>query len=124
VNQPEHFEILDTHAVFRPTGEVSLEQAVRLVTSGIAFAREQRVQKLLVVTSGLTGFRSPDAIERYLFIQEWAAAADLSGRIAFVGKIEMIDPEKIGITMAASVGLVCDVFESEGAALAWLLGVK
>ena len=41
MNKPDHFEILEDHAVFRPTGEVSLEQAVQMVTSALVYTREQ-----------------------------------------------------------------------------------
>src|SRR2546430_1930610 len=100
MSEPERFEMVEDLAVFRPTGHVSLDQAVQLVTSAITFAREQHVRKLLVVTSGLTGFEPPTVSMRYFFVQEWARAADGVVRVAFVARPEMIDPEKFGITVA------------------------
>ena len=71
--------------------------------------------------TGLTGFKSPDTAARYLLVQEWARAADQRVRLAFVSRPEMIDPQKAGVAAARSFGLVGDIFESEGEALAWLL---
>ena len=59
MSEPENFEVPKDHAVFRPTGQVSIEQAVELVTTAIAFARTRRIRKLLVDVSNLTGFEQP-----------------------------------------------------------------
>ena len=67
MNKPEHFEIMEDHAVFRPSGQVSLEQAVQLITSALVYAREQHIKKLLVVTTGLTGFEPPNLCNALLF---------------------------------------------------------
>ena len=107
------------HAEYRPMGELSLDRAIQLITSGIAFARERRVKNLMVVTLGLTGFQPPNVIQRYYFINEWAKAAG-SVRVAIVTYPEMIDPEKFGVTVAANIGFVSDVFISEEEALTWL----
>ena len=124
MSKPEHFEIADDHAVFRPTGQVSLQQAVQLVTSAITFAREQRVRKLMAVTTGLSGFKPPDLATRYIFIRAWARAAGGDVCIAVVARPEMIDPQRFGVTVAANSGLVGDVFESEEEALVWLRSLK
>src|SRR5580692_5369787 len=100
MNQPEHFEIKKDYAVFRPSGQVSLEQAVQLVTSAISFAREHDIQKLLVVITGLSGFESPNLADRYFFAQEWARAAKGQVCVAMVAKPEMIDHQKFGVTVA------------------------
>ena len=73
MNKPEHFEIMEDHAVFRPIGQVSLEEAVQLITSALVYAREQHIKKLLVVTTGLTGFKPPSLSDRYFYIREWVA---------------------------------------------------
>ena len=118
--KPEHFEVLDDHAVFRPTGQVSLEHAVHLVTSAITYAREQELRKLMVVTTGLTGFDSPDITTRYFFVHEWARAAGGRVCVVMVARPEMIDPQKFGVTVAGNAGLTAEVFESEEEARAWL----
>ena len=124
VSTPEYFEIMEDHAVFRPFGQVSLQQAVQLVTSAIAFAREHHVLKLLVVMSGLTGFERPSIIERYFYAKKWAAASGGAVRVALVDRPEMIDPPKFAFMAASNSGLLGEVFTSEDDALAWLLRVE
>ena len=124
MNELQHFEIVGDHAEYRPTGEVSLAQAGQLVMSAIAFAREQHVRKLLVVTSGLTGFKSPDTFDRYYLIHELVKASGGAVRLAVVARPEMIDPQKFGVTVAANSGLTADIFASEDEALEWLQTAK
>lgn len=121
---PEHFEVVEDRAVFRPTGHVSLQQAVQMVASAIALARERKVRKLLVVTTGLTGFEPPDVSARHKLASEWANAASGEVCVAVVAKREMLDPQKFGVFVAAKRGLVTDVFTSEEKARLWLEGVK
>ena len=124
MSKPEQFEILADHSIFRPTGQISLDHAVQLVTSAITFARKQHIRKLMVVTTGLTGFKPPDIVTRYFFIHEWARAAAARVCVAVVARPEMIDPQKFGVIVAANAGLISDVFESDEKALAWLQGFK
>ena len=121
---PEQFEILENYAVFRPTGKVSLERAVEMVTDAIVFAREHRIRKLLVNTSNLTGYETPDVATRYFFVHDLARAAARSVRVALVTRPERIDPQKFGITVAANCGVIAEVFTSEEDALKWLEGLK
>lgn len=116
----DQFALVGDHAEYRPTGHVSLREAEQLVASAIALAREQHVRKLLVVTTGLTGFDSPSLARRYYFVHEWARAAQGMVRIAMVARPEMIDPRKFGVIVAGNAGLVADVFAAEEEALAWL----
>jgi hypothetical protein len=117
------FEIVGDHAEYRPTGELALDQATQLITSGIAFARKQKLKKLMVVTLGLAGFQPPNVIQRYYFIHEWANASGFSVRVAIVAHPEMIDPRKFGVTVAFNIGFASDVFTSEEEALTWLRSV-
>src|SRR4026208_104063 len=98
MSELQDFEMVVDHAEYRPTGELSLAQAIRLITSGIAFAREQQVKKLMVVTLGLAGFQPPNVIQRFYFIHEWAKASDCFVRVVIVAHPEMIDPQKFGVT--------------------------
>lgn len=120
MSKPEHFEILKERAVFRPTGKVSIEQAVELVTAAIAFARSLHIRKLLVDASNLTGFESPSVTTRYFFVHQWAHAAAGGVRVAFVVRPEIIDHRKFGAIVAANVGFIADTFTTEEDALIWL----
>src|SRR6266550_7839133 len=113
MSELQHFSIVDDHAEYRPTGQVSVPQMVQLVASAIAFAREQQLRKLLVVTSGLAVFKPPTLATRYFFIQEWARVASGMVIVAMVARPEMIDPQKFGVTVAANHGLRSDIFETE-----------
>lgn len=126
MNKPQHFSIVDDHAEYRPVGTVSIQQMVELVDSAITFARDQQLRKLLVDTSGLTGFEPPTIVERYYFIQKWASVASGAVVMAMVAQPEMIEPEKFGVTVAANRGLRSDIFEaaSEEEALSWLKSRK
>jgi len=123
MSELQDFEIVGDHAEYRPTGELTLDRAIQLITSGIAFARERQVKKLMVVTLGLAGFQPPSVIERYEFVHEWAKASGYSIRVAIVAHPEMIDPQKFGVTVALNVGFASDVFASEVEALVWLRSV-
>lgn len=116
----EHFEVMEDCAVFKPTGQVSIMQAARMVKSAIEFAREQGVRKLMVVITELTGFDPPNLGMRSLFVQEWVRAANGLVSVAMVARPEFIDPNKFGVIVATRAGMVCDIFESEENALAWL----
>src|SRR6478609_11972121 len=120
MSELQYFSIVDDHAEFRPTGQVSIDEMVDLVAIAIAYARDQQLRKLLVVTSGLTGFESPSLAARYYFIQKWASVANGMVLMAMVAQPEMIEPQKFGVTVAANRGLRSDIFASEEEALAWL----
>jgi hypothetical protein len=120
MSELEHFEMVGDHAEYRPTGQVTQAEMAQMVGSAIDLARERQVRNLLVVITGLAGFESPNIIDRYFFIKEWARAADRFVRVAMVARREMIDPQKFGVTVAANNGMVAEIFESEEAALAWL----
>ena len=117
---PDPFIIIEGIAVFRPAGEVSLGQGIQLVTAAVERAREQRIGRLLVNTSGLKGFEAPSLGTRYFFAHEWARAAGGQLAMALVARPEMIDPQKFGVAVAKSAGLQGDVFTTEEEALAWL----
>jgi hypothetical protein len=123
MSELQDFEMMGDHAEYRPTGELSLNQATRVITSGIEFARERQVKKLMVITLGLAGFRPPNVIQRYHFVHEWAKASALSVRVALVAHPEMIDSQKFGVTVAYNIGFASDVFTSEEEALTWLRAV-
>jgi hypothetical protein len=121
MSELQYFEVVGNHAEYRPMGQVSQQQMVQMVAAAIAFAREQSVKRLLVVTSSLTGFKSPGIGSRYFFLNEWAMASRANVRVAIVPSPEMIDPEKFGVTVAANAGFDSNVFASEVDALVWLL---
>ncbi len=123
MNSFPDFEILPDHSVYRPVAQVTLDEAIRMVTAAITHAREQQQCNLLVDITGLTGFESPSLSRRYFFIEEWARAARAYVRMGFVVRPEMIDPRKFGVTVAANNSQIVDVFASAEEAIGWLRGL-
>jgi hypothetical protein len=106
--------------LFRPVGSASLDEAVAWVRAAIAVARSNQARDLLVDTTALTGFPSPDTFQRFLAVVGWAEEARGGLRLAMVARAEMIDPEKFGVTVAANRGLVSNIFTTEVEAREWL----
>jgi hypothetical protein len=75
----------------------------------------------LVDISQLSGFTQPSTTERFWFTQKWAESADGKVTMAMISRPELMDPEKIGVTMARNRGLIADVFLDEADAVKWLL---
>ena len=117
-----HFAMVGDHAEYRPTGQVSLEDGVRLVKEALTCARAQGVRRLLVDLTGLTGVAPPALGERYFFIREWGVAAGGMVALALVARPELLDRERFGDTVATNVGMRGRAFASEAEALAWLAG--
>ena len=117
---PPYFSVMEGFALYRPLGCVTLDEAIALVASAIAHARAEGLRKLMIVASGLTGFKSPHLAERYFFVQEWVRAGGGTVQVAMVTVPEMIDPEKFGVTVGNNAGMINDVFVTEEQALAWL----
>jgi hypothetical protein len=106
--------------LYRPVGSVSFNEAVALVRAAIAAACRDQAGELLVNTTSLTGFPSPDTFQRFLAAVEWADEASGDVCLAMVARAEMIDPQKFGVTVAANRGLVSNIFTTELEARAWL----
>jgi hypothetical protein len=100
---------------------VSLVEAVELVTHAIGFCRDKKIPRLLVNVTGLTEFSTPNLVDRYLMVEEWAREAQGIVIVAMVAAPELIDPEKFGVKVAADHGMTGEVFTSEREALEWLL---
>ena len=116
----DHLEVRAGICEFRPRGESSLVDAVELITRAIAYCRDRHIDKLLVVTTGLSGVSIPTLVDRFLMVEEWARAANGMVVAALVASPEYIHPEKFGVRVAADFGFVADVFSSEADALRWL----
>ncbi len=124
MDQSQCLEIVDDYAVFRPSGEASVEQAEDMIASAIAAARKQAIPKLLVVTLGWTRLRSPSIPDRYFMVRKWAKAAAGVVKVAVVARPELLDPQKFGVAVATNSGLCAEVFTAEDEAIVWLEGGK
>ena len=71
----KQIEVLKDYARFAPEGETTMEEIASWVTQAIRFCREQKIPRLLVDLSRVTGFRRPPLQERYWAVREWAQEA-------------------------------------------------
>ena len=118
---PENLEVMEGYSCYRLSGHGPLERAAVKVMEVIAYSREQGIHNLLIDTTGWTGHKSPDTLERYYVAQAFAEAARREVKVAMVVRPEMMDPEKFEVTVAKNRWMVGNVFDSEQDALAWLL---
>jgi hypothetical protein len=121
---PVGFTIEQGRAFFRPSGSVTFDEAVALVLGAIEAACANQVRSLLVDSTALTGFRSPDTFQRFLAAVAWAEEASGRLRLSMVARPAMIDPNKFGVTVATNRGLECNIFTTEVEALAWLAATE
>jgi CheY-like chemotaxis protein len=117
---PDDFLLAGDHAHYRPAGSVSFDETTALVRAAIAAALRNQVRDLLVDTTALIGFPSPDTFERFLAAVEWAEEAKGGVRLAMIARPEMIHPEKFGVLVAANRGLISNIFPTEAEAREWL----
>ena len=90
-------------------------QVVFVVRDGFA-----RIGKLLVDCADVSGVPIPTLIERFLAVEDWAAASDRLVVIAIVAHPDYIHPKKFGVQVAMHLGLVSDVYLTSAEASAWL----
>ena len=117
---PASFHLAGNRAVYRPVANVTFEEAVALVREAIVLACQHQARELLVDSTRLTGFLSPDTLQRFFAAIQWAEAGAGRLHLAMVALSEMIDPQKFAVTVAANRGLVSNIFPSEAEAVAWL----
>jgi len=116
----ESLTLHDGIGTYRPRGRHSLVDAVNLVATALAQCRAQGVRTLLVDATGLEGLPIPSLLDRFLMVEDWAAEADGKVVMAMVAEPQYIHPRKFGVTVARHLGMVCDVFDSEPEAVAWM----
>lgn len=107
-------------AVFRPSGHLSLTEAIQLVKDAIAEAKRRAIPNLLVVGIDVEGFDPPGIPARHFMSREWALAGQGRVRLAVVIREEMIDPQKFGVAAARNFGLAMHVCSDEAEAVEWL----
>jgi hypothetical protein len=113
-------EIGADFARFAPRGEVTLVEAVDAITDAIAFCRARSVGRLLIDTTGLTGFSSPTLVDRFLMVQDWAEVGKGGVDVVLIADATHIHPRKFGVMAATDAGLTAEVFASEREAVEWL----
>jgi hypothetical protein len=117
---PENFVFHDGFGRYRPIADVCLDRAVSLVDDVLEFCRSHNIGCLLVDVTELSGFSPPSLADRFWIISGWAEKSKGRVVISVVAPAELIQPDKIGVTIAANRGLCMDVFTEEADAIKWL----
>jgi len=116
------FETRDGVRIHRLHGKLSLVEAVDLISRAIAECRRSGAPRLLVDVTDIEELPVPTLVDRFLMMEDWAQAAQSMVIVAMVTHPRYIHPRKFGVTVAAHLGLTCDVFTSSDAASKWLQG--
>ena len=124
MNSPEYYEIAAGYACYRPAGQVSLKEAIELVSRAIAFSRDHQIGKLLVDTTKLTGFGPPGTWARFRIARQLAFESRKLVTVVLIARAEMIDPQRFGFSVASNLGMSGEIFSSEAEAVAWLMMPK
>jgi hypothetical protein len=117
---PPQLEMRDGYALFRVAGDASLHVLVERVNTAIAYAKAQRITRLLIDTTGVTGLVPPTLAERFYLAKTWAETAGSGLRFALVVRPELSDPRRFGATVATNRGADTQSFDTEAEALVWL----
>jgi hypothetical protein len=120
IQHPEFFSLRNNFAVCRPVGELSLEDAVRLIDDSLRFCKENKITRLLADVTGAAQIPPPSLADRFWLITRWAESARGLVLLAVVAPAEIIHPEKMGVLFATNRGLDADIFSDEEDAVRWL----
>ncbi len=118
---PPGLGLEEGYAIFRMEGNLRFREAVDRACAAITWCREREVRRLLIESTGLTGFDNPGTEERFLLGEAFARAGQAAVKVAIVARPEFMDPERFGVTVARNRGLFAQGFASREDALAWLL---
>jgi len=102
-------------------GHASLAEGIELISHAVLFCRKQKIERLLIDSTGLPEFRPPGMSEQYNIAERIAADAASLVTIAHVASPDWIRFGKFGLIVAKNRGLDVMNFRSEKEALEWLL---
>jgi hypothetical protein len=120
IESPEFFSLHENYAECRPVGELSLEEAVKLIDDSLRYCLENDVTRLLADISATMGLPSPSLTDRFWLITKWAESAQGFVTLAVVAPRDIIHPEKLGEVFAANRGLDGGIFADKNEAINWL----
>lgn len=106
--------------VFRVHGDQPLSVAVQQVDEALKQAVREGARKVLLDVRELTGFSRPDPFAISGMVRRWAASAEGRLKVAMVRRRDQMDPERLGVVVAHSIGFDVDAFDSEQEARVWL----
>ena len=80
----EHFKKKEGYAVFCPVGEFSFDEMAHLISRAVVRCRKQKIEKLLIISTGASGFQSAGIAEQYDYVEQIASDAASLVKIAHV----------------------------------------
>lgn len=107
--------------MFCPVGEFSFDEMAHLMSRAVLLCRKQKIGKLLIDSTRVSGFHAPGITERYNFVEHVASDAASMVKIAHVASLEWVRSGKFDIMVAHNRGLDAENFRTKSAALEWLL---
>jgi hypothetical protein len=93
----------------------------RLMSRAVIHCRRQKIRKLLIISTGVTGFHPPEISERYNLFEHLASDAASMVKIAHVASHEWVHSGKFDVMVAHNRRLDTENFHTQSAALEWLL---
>ena len=117
----EHFKKKEGYAVFCPVGEFSFDEMAHLISRAVVRCRKQKIEKLLIISTGASGFQSAGIAEQYDYVEQIASDAASLVKIAHVANPIWIRSRDFRVMVAKNRGLELENFQAESAALEWLL---
>jgi hypothetical protein len=117
----EYFELKRGFAVFCPVGVFSFDEMAHLLSRAVVYCRRQKIGKLLIISTGASGFHPAGIAERYNLAEQMACDAASLVKIAHVASPEWVRSGKFSVMVAKNRGLDAENFHTESAALEWLL---
>jgi len=121
VRKLEHFKKKEGYAVFCPVGEFSFDEMAHLISRAVVRCRKQKIEKLLIISTGASGFQSAGIAEQYDYVEQIASDAASLVKIAHVANPIWVRSRDFRVTVGENRGLELDNFQAESAALEWLL---
>ena len=124
VKKLEHFEQRKEHAVFCPVGQASFDKMADLISRAVLRCRQNKIKKLLIDSTGVSGFHPPGIAERFNLAERISSNAKSSVKIAHVASPEWVRSGKFSLMVAKNRGLDAMNFNSLATGLEWLLKSK
>ena len=90
-----HFEPKKGYAVFCPIGEFPFDEMAHLMSRAVVLCRRQKIRKLLIISTGVSGFHPSGISERYNLAERIASDAASMVKIAHVASAEWVRSGKI-----------------------------
>jgi len=116
-----YLSLEDNYAAYRPVGKFTLDETIDMIDGSIAYCRRKKIGALLVDITRVTGFPPPSTVERFHFATKLADTAGGKVTVSFITPPELIDPDRIAVTMANNRGMQTNVFTAESEAIRWLI---